>query len=56
MRKIMRTQVDVVLRTGTAVLNAAIPEVADLAELCDGKVIFYALDEHLDTLKAQGSG
>ncbi|MBK1891330.1 cyanophycin synthetase [Undibacterium sp. 14-3-2] len=51
MRKIMRTQVDVVLRTGTAVLNAAIPEVADLAELCDGKVIFYALDEHLDTLK-----
>jgi cyanophycin synthetase len=52
MRKIMRTQVDVVLRTGTAVLNAAIPEVADLAELCDGKVIFYALDEHLDTLKA----
>lgn len=52
MRKIMRTQVDVVLRTGTAVLNAAIPAVADLAELCDGKVIFYALDEHLDTLKA----
>ncbi|WP_423679738.1 cyanophycin synthetase [Undibacterium sp. WLHG33] len=52
MRKIMRTQVDVVLRTGTAVLNAAIPAVADLAELCDGKVIFYALDEHLDALTA----
>lgn len=43
--KVARTQVDVVLPSGTAVLNAADAQVVELAELCDGKVIFYALDE-----------
>jgi cyanophycin synthetase len=43
---VVRSQVDVILPEGTAVLNAADPEVAALAELCDGRVIFYALDEH----------
>lgn len=42
--KVARTQVDVVLPSGTAVLNATDPQVVELAELCDGKVIFYAPD------------
>jgi cyanophycin synthetase len=42
--KVARTQVDVVLPTGTAVLNAADPQVVEMAELCDGKVIFYGMD------------
>ncbi|WP_150429360.1 cyanophycin synthetase [Dechloromonas sp. CZR5] len=43
-RSIYRTQVDVVLPAGYAVLNAADPLVADFAELCDGEVIFFAAD------------
>lgn len=43
-RSIYRTQVDVVLPSGYAVLNAADPLVADFAELCDGEVIFFAAD------------
>jgi hypothetical protein len=39
MRRVMRTQIDVVLDEGAGVLNADLPEVADLAELCDGEVI-----------------
>ena len=42
--KIARTQVDVVLPSGTAVLPAADPQVMELAALCDGKVILYATD------------
>jgi cyanophycin synthetase len=42
MVKVTRTQVDVVLPTGVAVLNAADTRVAALAELCDGSVIFFA--------------
>ncbi len=44
MVKVLRTQVDVVLPDGTAVLNAADPRVAGLAPLCDGAVILYAAD------------
>lgn len=40
----IRTQVDVVLPTGTAVLNGADPLVAEMAPLCDGSVIFFAQD------------
>ena len=43
-RSIYRTQVDVVLPSGCAVLNAEDELVADFAELCDGEVIFFALD------------
>jgi len=50
--KVVRTQVDVVLPTGTAVLNAADPQVVEMAELCDGKVIFYALDAGLTVMAA----
>ncbi len=42
--KVVRTQVDVILPSGTAVLNSADPQVVEMAELCDGKVIFYGLD------------
>lgn len=44
MRKVLRTQIDVVLSEGVGVLNAADARVAELAELCDGEVIFYAAD------------
>ena len=53
--KVMRSQIDVVLPTGTGVLNADDAEVADMARLCDGEVIFFSrfgnadcLTEHLD--------
>jgi cyanophycin synthetase len=53
----IRTQIDVVLPEGTAVLNAAEPEVADLAEHCDGDVLLYAEDEHNARLQAhRGAG
>jgi cyanophycin synthetase len=42
MPAIIRTQVDVVLKTGAAVLNAADPQVRELAGYCDGEVILYA--------------
>ncbi len=41
---VLRTQVDVVLPSGYAVLNAADERVAEMAELCDGGVIFFAPD------------
>ena len=44
-RSIYRTQVDVVLPSGYAILNAADPMVAGMAELCDGEVIFFAADQ-----------
>jgi cyanophycin synthetase len=47
---VVRAQVDVILPDGAAVLNAADPAVAALAELCDGRVILYALDEHNDAM------
>lgn len=42
----IRTQIDVVLPTGTAVLNAENEQVAELAQYSDGGVIFYASSEH----------
>lgn len=41
---VVRTQVDVVLPDGVAVLNADCPLVRDMAELCDGEVILFATD------------
>ncbi|MGJ9419947.1 cyanophycin synthetase [Massilia sp. CMS3.1] len=43
---VVRSQVDVILSEGAAVLNAADPDVVKLAALSDGRVIFYAMDEH----------
>jgi cyanophycin synthetase len=47
---VLRTQVDVVLPQGTAVMNASDPKVVEMAELCDGKVIFYGLDESMPVI------
>jgi cyanophycin synthetase len=52
MVKVLRTQVDVVLSEGTAVLNAADPRVAGLAPLCDGAVILYGSDVGAPALTA----
>lgn len=49
---VVRSQVDVILSDGAAVLNAADPEVVKLAELSDGRVIFYAMDEHNPVMAA----
>jgi cyanophycin synthetase len=49
---VLRTQVDVVLPSGAAVLNAADPQVVEMADLCDGEVIFYGADEHLAAIAA----
>lgn len=51
--KVLRTQVDVVLPEGTAVLNGADERVADLARLCDGGVVLYGLGDQLPALAAQ---
>jgi cyanophycin synthetase len=52
LRNVIRSQVDVILPHGAAVLNAANEAVAELAELSDGRVIFYALDEHNPVMAA----
>lgn len=38
---------------GTAVLNAADPNVAKMAAACPGKIIFFAADAHLPTMLTQ---
>jgi len=48
--KVMRTQIDVVLSEGVAVLNAAVPRLIEMAELSDGDVVLYALDGSLPAL------
>ncbi len=45
MYKVMRTQMDVVLPHGVGVLNSRDPIVASMAELCDGEVIFFGVNE-----------
>ncbi len=45
--KVFRTQIDVVLPGGVAVLNADDSTVARMAELCDGDVIFFGTDAAL---------
>lgn len=49
---VVRTQVDVVLPDGFAVLNAADHQVVEMAELCDGDVIFYAPSASLQVVAA----
>jgi cyanophycin synthetase len=51
----VRTQIDVVLEQGTAVLNAADAEVADLARHCDGGVVLYAHEENTPRLAAHAA-
>jgi cyanophycin synthetase len=52
---VLRTQVDVVLPKGVAVLNAASPALIEMAALCDGEVIFFARDEAVLPTRAEGS-
>lgn len=44
LRKVLRTQIDVVLPVGVGVLAAGDAVVADMASLCDGEVIFFDPD------------
>ena len=52
MFNVFRTQVDVVLPGGAAVLNARDPQVVEMAELCDGAVIFFGIDPALPAIAA----
>lgn len=52
MFKVLRTQVDVVLPDGVAVLNAADARLVDMADLCDGDVILYDTDHDNPALVA----
>ncbi|OOG38740.1 cyanophycin synthetase [Polaromonas sp. A23] len=56
MFKVMRSQVDVVLSEGVAVLNAAHPAIVEMAGLCDGEVIFYAADPALPVISTHLHG
>ena len=49
--RVLRTQVDVVLPEGVAVLNAADARIAALAPLCDGQVMLYG-DASLPAIEA----
>ncbi|MBU3583271.1 cyanophycin synthetase [Polynucleobacter sp. 15G-AUS-farblos] len=48
---IVRTQIDVVLPTGVGVLNADDPMVVQMADLCDGEVIFFSENPESDIVK-----
>ena len=52
MARVLRTQVDIVLPEGVAVLNAADDRVADLARLCDGSVIFFSVTADIPVMTA----
>ncbi|WP_310625989.1 cyanophycin synthetase [Limnohabitans sp.] len=52
MRTVVRTQVDLVLPEGTAVLNADEAAVVTLAELSDGEVVYYAKAQDNATVTA----
>ena len=55
--KVLRTQVDVVLPDGVAVLNAADPRIVGLGALCDGSVLLYAADAaHPEIVRHRGAG
>ncbi|OIP12966.1 MAG: cyanophycin synthetase [Betaproteobacteria bacterium CG2_30_59_46] len=41
---VLRTQVDVILPDGVAVLNGNDPMVAEMAPLCDGEVVFFGVN------------
>ena len=49
---VFRTQVDLVLSSGVAVLNAEDPAVVEMAPLSDGDVIFYGIDGQAEAIVA----
>ncbi len=50
MYNVLRTQIDVVLETGAAVLNARDERLVEMAGLCDGDVIFFGLTPELPAI------
>jgi cyanophycin synthetase len=50
MATVIRTQIDVVLADGVAVLNGADPRVTDLARLSDGEVMLFGVPADMPTL------
>ncbi len=48
---VVRTQIDVVLPSGVGVLNADDPMCIQMAELCDGEVIFFSEDLNSELIK-----
>jgi cyanophycin synthetase len=52
MYRLLRTQIDVVLEGGAAVLNAHDPLTVDMADLCDGEIIYFASDASLPVIAA----
>jgi cyanophycin synthetase len=48
---VLRTQVDVVLPTGAAILNAREEMLVEMAALCDGEVIYFSLDPELPVIR-----
>ncbi|MGY8524825.1 cyanophycin synthetase [Paracidovorax citrulli] len=50
MYSVLRTQIDVVLKHGAGVLNARDPLVVEMAELCDGDVIFFGTSAELPAI------
>lgn len=54
---VTRTQIDVILPSGTAVINAVASQAQELADLCDGAVIFYARDgDHPALVRHRSAG
>jgi cyanophycin synthetase len=49
---VMRTQIDVVLPDGVGVLNAQDEHLVEMAELCDGEVIWFSADPSLPVVQA----
>ena len=49
---VLRTQIDVVLPKGAAVLNAGEPMLVEMAPLCDGEVIYFSFDPECPALVA----
>ena len=54
--QVLRTQVDIVLPEGAAILNAADPFVMRMADLCDGDTMLYGLDPDLPAIVKQRAG
>ncbi|MCC2682074.1 MAG: Cyanophycin synthetase [Nitrosospira multiformis] len=48
---VLRTQVDVVVPAGAAVLNAREPMLVEMAALCNGEIIYFSLDSDLPVIK-----
>ena len=48
---VLRTQIDVVLPSGTGVLNADDAKVAGMAELCDGEIIFFGANADSEVIR-----